>query len=132
MLIEDGEVEHAYLGISGGTITPELAEDLNLPVKEGVIVQEVVKGGPADEAGVEGASTQATIEGAEVGLGGDIITEIDGKKVKSMDEVVAIVGEAEPGDELELTLLRDDHEKQATVTLGKRPASTEEAGASPE
>jgi putative serine protease PepD len=130
-LIENGEVEHAYLGISGGTITPELAQDLNLPVKEGVIVQEVVKGGPADKAGVQGSSKSATIEGAEVGLGGDIITELDGKKVTSMEEVASLVGEAEPGDEVELTLLRDGEEKKATVTLGTRPSSVGEAGSSP-
>jgi S1-C subfamily serine protease len=122
-LIRNGEVEHAYLGISGGTITPEIAQDLNLPVKEGVIVQEVVKGGPADKAGVEGSTTKATIEGAEVGLGGDIITEINGKKVTSMEEVAAMVDAAKPGDEFELTLLRDGQERKATVTLGTRPAS---------
>ena len=77
----DGEVEHAFLGISGGTITPDLAKAINLPVEEGVIVQTVVKGGPADKAGIEGGNTSATIEGAEVSLGGDIITEVDGKKV---------------------------------------------------
>jgi S1-C subfamily serine protease len=129
-LIENGEVEHAYLGISGGTITAQLAEDLNLPVKEGVIVQEVVQGGPADKAGVKGSSTQATIEGAQVGLGGDIIVEIDGKKVKSMEEVVTMVEEAEPGDEFELKLLRDGQDKTATVTLGTRPSSVNEAGPS--
>ena len=76
-----GEVEHAFLGISGGTITPELAKAINLPVEEGVIVQAVVKDGPADKAGIEGGDTSATIDGAEVSLGGDIITEVDGKKV---------------------------------------------------
>jgi S1-C subfamily serine protease len=125
-LIQNGEVEHAYLGISGGDITPEYAKDLNLPVSEGVIVQEVVKGGPADKAGIEGSNKTATIEGVEIGLGGDIITAIDGKKVKGMEEVVALVGESEPGDELELTLLRDGQEKKATVTLGKRPSSVGE------
>ena len=59
----DGEVEHAYLGISGATITEELAKAVNLPVEEGVLVQEVVKDSPADEAGVEGGRTAATIEG---------------------------------------------------------------------
>ncbi len=83
-----GEVEHAFLGISGGTITPSLARAINLPVSEGVIVQSVVKGGPADKAGIEGGNTTATIEGAQIGLGGDIITEIDGKKVAGMDDVV--------------------------------------------
>jgi S1-C subfamily serine protease len=120
-----GEVAHAFLGISGGTITPALAKALNLPVDEGVIVQSVVKGGPADKAGVKGGNTSATIEGAEVSLGGDVITEINGKRISSMDEVVEIVNAAKPGESLELTVLRGGQTKQATVTLGDRPASVE-------
>jgi S1-C subfamily serine protease len=121
----NGEVEHAFLGISGGTITPDLAKAINLPVKEGVIVQSVVKGGPADKAGIEGGNTSATIEGAEVSLGGDIITEVDGKKVTSMDEIVEVVNAANPGESLELKILRDGSTKTATVTLGDRPAAVE-------
>ncbi|HEX6666732.1 MAG TPA: trypsin-like peptidase domain-containing protein [Solirubrobacterales bacterium] len=124
-LISDGEVEHAYLGISGGTITEQMAKVLKLPVTEGVIVQEVVKDGPSDKAGIEAGDTSATIEGVEVKLGGDIITEVDGKKVTEMEEIVEIVNEAEPGDELELTLRRDDETRKATVTLGERPDSIE-------
>jgi S1-C subfamily serine protease len=120
-----GNVKHAFLGISGGTITPDLARALNLPVTEGVIVQTVVKGGPADKAGVEGGNTQATIDGAQVSLGGDIITEVDGKKVAGMDEVVEIVNADKPGEEVELTILRDGSTKKATVTLGDRPNSVE-------
>ncbi len=120
-----GEVEHAYLGISGGTITPDLARPINLPVTEGVIVQSVVKGGPADKAGIEGGNTSATIEGAQVSLGGDVITEVDGKKVTGMDEIVEIVNEAKPGDELELTIDRDGETKTVTVTLETRPDSVE-------
>jgi S1-C subfamily serine protease len=78
-----GKVEHAFLGISGTSITPDLARAVNLPVKEGVLVQEVVKGGPADKAGIQGGSTSATIEGANFSLGGDIITEVNGKKISS-------------------------------------------------
>jgi putative serine protease PepD len=120
-----GEVDHAFIGISGGTVTPELAKAINLPVKEGVIVQSVVKGGPADKAGIEGGHTTATIDGAEVSLGGDIITAVDGRKVAGMDEVVEIVNAANPGDSLELTILRDGSTKTATVTLGDRPDSVE-------
>ncbi len=123
--ITNGEVEHAFIGISGGTITPELAKALNLPVSEGVLVQTVVKGGPADKAGIEGGNTAATIDGAEVKLGGDIITEINGKKVAGMDEVAEIVNKAKPGESLELTILRDGSTKTATVTLGDRPDSAE-------
>jgi S1-C subfamily serine protease len=121
-----GEVDHAFIGISGGTITPDLAKAINLPVKEGVIVQTVVKGGPADKAGIEGGNTSATIDGAQVSLGGDIITEVNGKKVAGMDELVEIINAAKPGDSVELKILRDGSTKTATVTLGDRPASVEE------
>ncbi len=120
-----GEVAHAYLGIEGGSITADLAEALNLPVEEGVLVQSVTKDGPADKAGIEGGDTSATIEGAEVGLGGDIITAVDGKKVTSMEEMIAIVNEADPGDKLELTIHQGEDEKTVTVTLGKRPDTVE-------
>ena len=124
-LEKTGEVEHAFIGISGGTVTPELAKALNLPVDEGVIVQVVVKGSPADKAGLEAGDTSATIDGEEVKLGGDIITEVDGKPLKSMDELVEVIQESQPGDELKLTILRGDKEKTAEVTLGTQPKSSE-------
>jgi S1-C subfamily serine protease len=117
----NGEVDHAFIGITGGTVTPELAKAVNLPVDEGVIVQSVVKGSAADKAGLEAGNTSATIEGQEVRLGGDIITEVDGKKLKSMDELVEIIQGSKPGDTLELTIIHDGDEKTADVTLGTQP-----------
>jgi S1-C subfamily serine protease len=128
-LEEHGSVQHAYLGIEGSTIGPELARALQLPVERGVLVNEVVKGGPADSAGVEGGTTSATIEGAEVKLGGDIITEIDGRRVKGMDEVINVVNGSKPGDTLELTLQRGGSTITVTVTLGVRPGAVEGAEA---
>jgi len=125
-LIATGEVSHAFLGISGGTITARMAEDLNLSVSAGVLVQEVVAGGPADKAGVKAGGTSATVEGEEVSLGGDIIVKVDGKQVTGMDEVIEIVNGAEPGDKLELTVVRDEDRKTLTVTLGERPDSPQE------
>jgi S1-C subfamily serine protease len=121
----NGEVEHAFLGVSGGTITPELAKAVNLPVEEGVLVQTVVKGGPADDAGLEAGNTTATINGEEIRLGGDIITEADGEKVKSMEQLVELIQDAEPGDELKLKILRGGDEKTANVTLGTQPKNNE-------
>ncbi|HEX6455850.1 MAG TPA: trypsin-like peptidase domain-containing protein [Solirubrobacterales bacterium] len=116
-----GEVEHAFLGITGGTITPELSKALNLPVEKGVIVQTVVKGSPADKAGLEAGNTAATINGQEVRLGGDIITEANGKKIATMEELVEVIQESKPGDSLELKILRGGQEKTADVTLGTQP-----------
>jgi len=123
---ENGKVEHAYIGISGGSVTPALAKALKLPTDKGVLVNEAVKGSPADKAGIEGGDTEATIEGVGVRLGGDIITEVDGKPVDSMEEVVDKVNSAQPGDKMELTVLRGDNEtKHLTVTLGVRPDKAE-------
>jgi S1-C subfamily serine protease len=120
---KNGKVEHAFLGINGGTITPALAKAVNLPVSKGVLVAEVVKGGPADKAGLRGGSTEATIEGARFQLGGDIITEIDGEPIASMEDLIDAVNADQPGDKMELTVLRHGETKKITVTLGNRPAS---------
>jgi S1-C subfamily serine protease len=121
-----GKVEHAFIGISGGDITPAIAKALKLPVEQGVLVNEVVKGSPADKAGLEGGNTEATIEGAKVDLGGDIITEINGNKLSSMEDLINAVNSAHPGDKMELTIIRGaDETKHVTVTLGVRPAKAE-------
>jgi S1-C subfamily serine protease len=127
-LQEDGEVDHAFLGISGATITPDVAEALNLPVDSGVLVEEATKDGPAADAGIRGGHTPATIEGIGIRLGGDIITEIDGRKISSMDQVVNIVNGADPGDSLDLTVRRGDETKTFTVTLSDRPSSADATG----
>ncbi len=122
-----GTVEHAYLGIKGGTITPQLAEVVNLPTKEGVLIASVEPGGPAAKAGLKGGSTEATIDGQPVTLGGDIITEADGKKITNMEQVIELISEKKPGDEIQVKYLRDGKEQTATVKLGTRPAKVEEA-----
>ncbi len=126
-----GEVQHAYLGISGGTITADLAEALKLPVDQGVLVDEIVEGGPADEAGIRGGDSSATIEGANIKVGGDIVVAIDGRRITDMEEVINAVNSAAPGDELKLTVRRGDKSKEVTVTLGVRPESAEDTQSGP-
>jgi S1-C subfamily serine protease len=130
-LERSGKVQHAFLGITGTSITPDLARAVNLPVNEGVLVQEVVKNGPADKAGIQGGATAATIDGANFSLGGDIITKVNGKKIASMDDVVNLVNAAKPGETLELTVLRRGSAKTVSVTLGDRPASVQDSQAGP-
>jgi len=121
-LESSGHVEHAFLGITGTTVSPDLAQALNLPVSSGVLVQEAVNGGPADKAGIRGGDTAATINGSNLALGGDIITKVNGKPVDSMDRIVSIVNAAKPGDTLDMTLRRGSSERTVTVTLADRPA----------
>jgi S1-C subfamily serine protease len=120
-LEQTGEVEHAFLGITGTTITPDVADALNLPVQSGVLIQDAFKGGPAEQAGLQGGDTEATLSGGNLRLGGDIIVAADGKKITSMDQIVTLVNGAQPGDTLELTVLQDGERKQVNVTLGDRP-----------
>jgi S1-C subfamily serine protease len=107
------------LGISGATITPELAGAFNLPVSEGVLVQQVLEGGPAAEAGIQGATTAASVEGAEFGLGGDIITAIDGHTISGMEELAEVIGHGQVGEEVELTVVREEASATVSVTLGE-------------
>jgi len=123
---ENGEVKHAYLGITGGSLTSELAKALKISEQEGVLVNEVVKGGPADEAGIKGGDTSATIEGESLRLGGDVITEVNGKKVEGMEDIINAVNSASPGEKMELIVDRDGETKEITVKLGVRPESAEE------
>jgi S1-C subfamily serine protease len=122
-LLDDGEVDQAFLGLTGAEITSEAARVLDLPTEDGVLVQEVVPDGPAADAGIEAGSAEASIGPAPLRIGGDIIVEAAGEPVASMEDVIAAVEEREPGDSLELTLLRDGDEETITVDLADRPAS---------
>jgi S1-C subfamily serine protease len=116
--------EHGYLGISGATITPELAHAFNLEVEEGVLVQQVEEGGPAAAAGIQGATTAAEVEGTEFGLGGDIITAIDGEPIASTEELVEKISDSHAGETVEVTVLREGQTASVSVTLAERPATS--------
>jgi S1-C subfamily serine protease len=116
--------EHGYLGISGATITPELAQAFNLPVQEGVLVQQVTEGGPAAQAGVQGATTAASVEGTEFGLGGDIITAVNEQSIGSTEALVEAIEDAHAGETVELTLIRGDQTATVSVQLAERPATS--------
>ena len=122
-LIEDGEYRHPYLGISGASLTPDLAEAMDLPASQrGALVIDVVDGGPAAEAGMQGSDAQVEIDGQPVRVGGDVITAIDDQPVLSMDEIITYLARAtEVGDTVTLTVLRDGQEVEVTVILGERP-----------
>jgi S1-C subfamily serine protease len=124
-LEKSGRVEHAFLGITGVSITKSMAENLNLPTDQGVLIQRAA--GPAAKGGVKGGDTQVSIGGADLLLGGDVLTGIDGKKVTSMDDVIGVVDSKKPGDEVTLELRRGDKKRTAKVKLGKRPASADSA-----
>ncbi len=120
-LRQGGAVKYAWLGISGGTLSADLAEEAGLDrTTRGVIVSEVTAGGPAATAGLRGGD-------ATTGLGGDIIIGINDLTVTTFDDLLGyIVQEATVGQTVTLTVLRDGQQVTVPVTLGERPAAVEE------
>jgi S1-C subfamily serine protease len=121
-ILDTGEVEHAFLGISGADLTPEIADALNLDIEEGALVQRVVPDGPADQAGIEAGDQQVAVDGQQIVAGGDVITAVDGEPVTSMEDVIATVNTKQAGDEVTLQVNRDGETLDVTVELGERPS----------
>jgi len=124
-LITNGHYQYSWLGVSGATLTPELATAMNLNADQrGALVIQVTPNGPADQAGLQGSDRQVKIEDQNVPVGGDVITAIDGQPVKDFEDVVAyLVGSTKAGQQVTLTVLRQGKEEQITVKLGARPES---------
>lgn len=125
-LIKGEDYEYAWLGISGGTITPEVAEFMKLPGDtEGALVIDVTKDGPADKAGLVGSDKTLTVAGQEYQLGGDVITAINGQPIKSMDDLISfLIQQTRPGDTAELQVTRSNGQQETvSVTLGVRPSA---------
>jgi S1-C subfamily serine protease len=122
-LIENGAYEHPYLGISGISLTPALAEAMDLdPMQRGVMVGDLTPGGPAEKGGLKGSQSESQVDGQQVQIGGDVIIAIDGSDVKSMDDLIAYLGNSTTvGQDVSLTVLRDGKETTVEVTLEARP-----------
>ena len=119
-LKDDGKVERAFLGVTTTTVDEQLAEDLNLPVDQGALVQDVVDGGPADEAGLRAGRTEI---GQGLRVGGDIIVKVDGQEIARNSDVAEAILDNKPGDEVEIQYFRRQERMTATVELGERPQS---------
>ena len=115
-LKEKGRVTRGWLGVGIQKMTPELAESFGLKDEKGALVSQVVKGGPADKAGIET---------------GDVILEFDGKKVSDSNELPRIVASTPVGKTVPVKVLRAGHELDREVKIGELEEQKEEvAGAS--
>ncbi len=105
-LLDDGEVRYPFLGITPLPLTPEIAERLDLGTEEGVIVQSVVDGGPADDGGLQP---------------GDLLVSLGEQPVRGVEEFLAELRDYVPGDEVTVEVLRDGDREQFQVRLDERP-----------
>lgn len=105
-LIQKGYVSHPWLGIAYRPVTPSLAEYYNLPVKEGVLIVEVVDGSPASRAGLK-------IK--------DIIIRFAGEEITTAEDLRRAITAHEVGDRVEIVFMQGDSERKTQATLGEMP-----------
>ena len=127
-LIKDGKYVHAWLGISGTSLVPELATAMNLDAgQRGALVGEVMPNSPAEQAGLQGSNKQVTIEGQNTTVGGDVITAIDKQPVNEMDDLIAYLAHSTVDQKVTLTILRNGKQETVDATLAARPSAEERA-----
>jgi len=119
-LITDGRVHLAYLGVQTLPVNSWLSEALDLPVKEGLLVEGAIKGGPAAAAGIHGGDRVAQAGMQRIAIGGDVIVAIDGQKVASQFDVNLALNRKRPGDTVTVTLYRGGKKMDIPVKLGER------------
>jgi serine protease DegQ len=107
-LLATGTVRHAYIGFQPATLTPEMTRLLGTNATSGVVVMQVAKPSPAAEAGIQP---------------GDIVTEFNGKKTATAEDLIAALRSTKPGDRVQLTVLRGATTEQITVIVTERPAT---------
>ena len=97
----------------------ELAEALQLPAEGGLLVQRVDRGSPAAEAGLRGPNRRVIIGNYAIGIGGDLITAVDGKPIEAQDTIQRVMTHKRVGERLELTIYRAGRTQKLTVKLGE-------------
>jgi S1-C subfamily serine protease len=131
-LIADGHYDHPFLGISGGSLLPDVAEAMDLPRDQrGTLVADVVPGGPAEAAGLQGSEEEVEIDGQTTRVGGDVIIAMEGQPIQDMDDLIAhLERDTKVGKKIDLTILRQGEELTVKVKLAARPEREPEPVAS--
>lgn len=117
-LISQGRVRHATLGAEGRAIWPGLADALHLGVEQGILIERVVPGGPAAQAGVRGGTRSVLAGLQELRIGGDVLVAVNGKELTSQMDLNLMLNRARPGDSVTLTIVRDGKKMDISVKLG--------------
>jgi 2-alkenal reductase len=125
-LISTGHYAHTWMGISGTTLTPELAKANNLEsTQRGALVIDVTNGSPAEQAGLIGSTGGSSVNGGQIPTGGDVIIGIDNRTVNNFEDMVSYLFEnTDVGQTVNLTVLRDGKQITVPLKLGSLPSST--------
>ena len=119
-LIETGSYAYPYLGMTSySSMSLAMIEALELPQSTGAYVISVVKGGPADVAGIRGGTVPTSVQGLY--KGGDLIIAVDGQPIKDFSDLMSyMVVNKNPGDTITFTVIRDGQTLDVDVVLGSR------------
>jgi S1-C subfamily serine protease len=120
-LISKGYVAYPWIGAAVQSLIPEIAKYLKIKVERGAMIAEVVKGGPADKAGLRGGDQRVQVGNMIATVGGDIVVKADQHDVKTHDELIRYVREKKPGEGVLLKVLRKGNFIDVKLTLGERP-----------
>lgn len=120
-LIRFGRVMRPWFGVEAYSINEDLAAALEFPVKNGIAIYRVYRGSSADGAGIRGANEIVILYNRRFPIGGDILTEIDGKPVNSPDELRLALETKRAGDIVKVTIYRGNSKIQKSVTLVEAP-----------
>jgi serine protease Do len=133
-LISTGTYQHPYVGISGTTLTPDLAQAMNLPATQrGALVVTVTSGGPAAQAGLQPSNSEVTINGSTTPVGGDVIIAINGQTINTMDQLIAYLADnTSVGQTVTLTILRSGSQQTVSLTLAARPTGAQASTQTPQ
>ncbi|HYH01339.1 MAG TPA: trypsin-like peptidase domain-containing protein [Terriglobales bacterium] len=121
-LVTRGHVARPYLGIRGALpISPELANEMGLPADYGVLLIDLVPGGPAQRAGLRGGSEPAYLGNTPIKIGGDLVVSIDGEDIQELRDIANIMNNRKAGDTVTISVYRGKRKIDIRVTLGEAP-----------
>jgi S1-C subfamily serine protease len=120
-LISKGYVAYPWIGATIQTLLPEVAKYLKLKIDRGAMVAEVIRGGPADKAGLKGGNQRVQVGNMIVLAGGDIIVKADQQDIKANEELIRYVREKKPGNTVVFKVYRKNRFEDVKVTLVERP-----------
>ncbi len=119
-LVRYGRVRRAYLGIQARPLWPGLSEALGLPVDHGLLVERVVEGSPAAQAGIRGGNRVALLGLQQLIVGGDVLVAADGKPIADLLGLNLILNRKRPGDTINLDIYRAKAKMAVPVKLGEQ------------
>jgi len=124
VLIQTGHYKHPWLGVSGITVDPDLADSLGLSTHSGFLIENIVSDSPASKAGLHASNQTKTVDGIKYKFGGDIITGIDSVKVTKLEDLLNYLQDYKyAGDTMIMHIVRDNKTMDVTLTLQERPYS---------